>query len=154
MAETPRKTVFSGILMPRRTSSRAGTVLAMGWVSTMKRLANQPTTRRSNTMKTLTIKDLARTEHLGADAMAAVRGGYNMGSQFCAPSSFCYCPMPSSYSPSSDSSVHATQGLSQLQNVVNATANGSAFLDGVHVTNKTSQFGQNNISVGHGLAVA
>jgi hypothetical protein len=104
-------------------------------------------------MKTLTIKDLARTDDLGADAMAAVRGGYNMGSQYCAPSSFSFCP-PSSYSPSFDSSVHATQGLSQLQNVVNATANGSAFLDGVNVTNKTSQFGQNNISVGHGLLAA
>jgi hypothetical protein len=104
-------------------------------------------------MKTLTIKDLARSEELGADAMAAVRGGYNMGSQFCMPSSF-LCQLPSSYSPSSDSSVHATQGLSQLQSVVNATANGSAFLDGVNATNKTSQFGQNNITVGHGLAVA
>jgi hypothetical protein len=105
-------------------------------------------------MKTLTIKDLARTEQLGAEAMANVRGGYNMGSQYCQPSSFSLCPMPSSYSPSSDSSVHATQGLSQFQNVVNATANGSAFLNGVHVTNNTSQFGQNNISVGHGLAIA
>jgi hypothetical protein len=106
------------------------------------------------TMKTLTIKDLARTEVLGADAMAAVRGGYNMGSQYCLPGGFGLCPVPSIYSPSSDSSVHATQGLTQLQNVENATANGSAFLDGVHVTNNTKQFGQNNISVGHGLLVA
>jgi hypothetical protein len=106
-------------------------------------------------MKTLTIKDLAHTDELGAHAMAAVRGGYNMGSQYCPPSSFNYCPMPSYYNPgSSDSSIHATQGLSQLQNVVNATANGSAFLDGVTVTNNTKQFGQNNISVGHGLSVA
>ena len=104
-------------------------------------------------MKTLTIKDLARTEELGAQTMARVRGGYNMGSQYCAPSAF-LCSMPSFYSPSVDSSLHATQGLTQLQNVENATANGSAFLDGIHVTNDTKQFGQNNISVGHGLAVA
>lgn len=101
-------------------------------------------------MKTLIIKDLSRTADLDAGAMAAVRGGYNMGSQYCPPS-FSMLPMPEIYSPSSDSSVHASQSLSQLQNVVNATANGSAFLDGVHVTNKTTQFGQNNISVGHGL---
>jgi hypothetical protein len=104
-------------------------------------------------MKTLTIKDLARTEDLGAHAMAQVRGGYNMGSQYCPPSGFPYS-MPSFYSPSTDASLHATQGLTQLQNVENATANGSAFLDGIHVTNDTKQFGQNNISVGHGLAVA
>jgi hypothetical protein len=47
----------------------------------------------------------------------------------------------------SDSSVHATQDLSQMQQVVNATANGSAFLGGIDATNKTKQFGQNNISV-------
>jgi hypothetical protein len=31
--------------------------------------------------------------------------------------------------------------------VFNATANGSVFIDGVHVTNNTSQFGQNNLLV-------
>jgi hypothetical protein len=120
----------------------------------MKRL-DQPTIHlRRNTMKTLTIKDLARTEELGAHAMAAVRGGHGSGSQYYPPSSFNYSPMMPSYgSGSSDSSITATQSLSQLQNVVNATANGSAFLDGVHVTNNTKQFGQNNISVGHGLAL-
>jgi hypothetical protein len=35
----------------------------------------------------------------------------------------------------------------QLQDVQNLTANGSAFVSGVHVTNNTDQFGQNNIAV-------
>lgn len=90
-------------------------------------------------MKALIIKDLARTEELDRSAMAAVRGGTAMSSMSYG--------FPLIYSPSSDSSVHATQGLQQFQSVMNATANGSAFLDGVHVTNKTSQFGQNNIFV-------
>jgi hypothetical protein len=54
--------------------------------------------------------------------------------------------MPS-YSPTFDSSINARQDLRQLQNVVNATANGSAFIDGVTVNNNTDQFGQNNIAV-------
>jgi hypothetical protein len=134
-----------------KPQKRAGTVLAMTWVSTTK-TARQPTIHsRRNIMKSLTIKDLARTQALDAHAMAAVRGGHSMGSQYCPPSFL--SQMPSFYSPSIDSSLHATQGLTQLQNVENATANGSAFLDGVHVTNNTKQFGQNNITVGHGLAV-
>lgn len=94
-------------------------------------------------MKTLTIKDLARTEDLDRGAMAAVRGGYNAA---CAPS-YSLTPYPIAYNPSSDSSVHANQDLQQYQNVVNATANDSAFLSGVHVTNTTKQFGQNNVLV-------
>jgi hypothetical protein len=90
-------------------------------------------------MKTLNIKDLARTEELGRTEMAAVRGGHSMS-------------LPSypvgTYSPSFDSSIHATQALMQGQQVTNATANGSAFLDSLHVTNNTDQFGQNNIQVG------
>jgi hypothetical protein len=102
-------------------------------------------------MKTLTIKDLARSEVLAHSAMAAVRGGYS--ASMCAPSyslcppSYSLCPSPQQY-PSGDSSIHATQDLAQFQNVVNATANDSAFLSGVHATNTTSQFGQNNIVVG------
>jgi hypothetical protein len=93
-------------------------------------------------MKTLIIKDLARTEELGRTEMAAVRGGYSMSSTGYS------MPPGSTYSPSSDSSVHATQDLKQFQSVFNATANGSAFLDNLHVTNTTDQFGQNNILVG------
>jgi hypothetical protein len=52
------------------------------------------------------------------------------------------------YSPKYDSSIKASQDLTQLQDVQNLTANGSAFVSGVHVTNNTDQFGQNNILVG------
>ena len=94
-------------------------------------------------MKTLTIKDLALTCELDRGAMARVRGGYKMQQQ-----AHSLVPMPS-YSPTYSSSIDARQGLQQLQDVVNATANGSAFIDGVTATNNTSQFGQNNILVAH-----
>jgi hypothetical protein len=57
-------------------------------------------------------------------------------------------PMPS-YSPTFTSSIDARQNLQQLQDVVNATANDSAFIDGVTAHNNTDQFGQNNIQVHH-----
>jgi hypothetical protein len=89
-------------------------------------------------MKTLIIKDLARTEELGRADMAAVRGGMKLS-------------MPSypigEYSPKIDSSIKASQNLMQAQQVTNATANGSAFLSWVDATNTTDQFGQNNIAV-------
>jgi hypothetical protein len=88
-------------------------------------------------MKTLNIKDLALSTELGRSDMAAVRGGTGMSS-----------PWMLEYSPKFDSSIKATQDLKQLQDVQNLTANGSAFVSGVHVTNNTDQFGQNNILVG------
>jgi hypothetical protein len=91
-------------------------------------------------MKTLIINDLARTQELDRTAMTAVRGGMKIG---MASYSLGAAPVDPKYYTSLD----ATQDLTQLQKVVNATANGSAFLDGVHVTNKTEQFGQNNIVV-------
>jgi hypothetical protein len=90
-------------------------------------------------MKTLTIKDLGRTQELDRGAMAAVRGGHKSGSQ--AP----WFPSPGA---THSSALDATQDLTQLQKVVNATANGSAFIDCVDVTNNTYQSGQNNIQVG------
>lgn len=89
-------------------------------------------------MKSLIIKDLARTEQLDRTAMAAVRGGMKMKS----PS---YSFGDVTYAPSWDSSIHATQDLIQMQDVVNATANGSAFLDNIHVDNDVSQDGKNKI---------
>ena len=89
-------------------------------------------------MKTLTIKDLARTEQLDRTAMAAVRGGMNMKAAS-------YCFDDKKYASSWDSSIHAAQDLTQVQDVVNATANGSAFLDNIHVTNDVSQDGTNKI---------
>jgi hypothetical protein len=90
-------------------------------------------------MKTLTIKDLARTEELDRNAMSTVRGGWSM----VAPSSYKVGDV--SYAPSFDNSLHATQNLFQQQSVVTPTANESAFIDGVHVNNRVSQNGQNKI---------
>jgi hypothetical protein len=89
-------------------------------------------------MKTLIIKDLARTEQLDGKAMAAVRGGASMNTPT-------YELGNVSYAPSYDWSIHATQSLVQVQNLTNAVANASAFVDDVHATNTTSQNGQNNI---------
>jgi hypothetical protein len=88
-------------------------------------------------MKTLIIRDLTITSELDHHAMRAVRGGFGM-------TQTSWYPLPPS--PTFRSSVDATQNLTQLQNVVNTTANGSAFIDGVTVNNNTSQFGQNNIA--------
>ncbi|MBW8902155.1 MAG: hypothetical protein JF619_29505, partial [Massilia sp.] len=46
-----------------------------------------------------------------------------------------------------DASINAMQDVTQSQEVVNATANDSAFIEGVHAKNTTKQFGQNNIVV-------
>lgn len=88
-------------------------------------------------MKTLTIKDLARTEQLEHSAMAAVRGGSSM----LAPYKF----GDYSWAPSDDSSITATQNLFQQQDVTTATANGAAFVHGVHVNSNVNQDGQNKI---------
>ena len=89
-------------------------------------------------MKTLTIKDLARTEQLDRTAMAGVRGGWKMHS----PS---YAFGDVSYAPTYDSSITAVQNLAQHQSVLNATANESAFIEGVHVNSNVSQKGNNTI---------
>jgi hypothetical protein len=89
-------------------------------------------------MKTLTIKDLARTEQLEHSTMAAVRGGWSMFS----PS---YHVGDVNYAPSYDSSISATQNLLQQQGVTTATANGAAFVNGVHVNSDVRQDGTNKI---------
>jgi hypothetical protein len=89
-------------------------------------------------MNTLIIKDLDRAEQLDRTAMAAVRGGWSV----FAPS---YKMGDVTYAPSSDSSINAAQSLGQLQNVMTATANDSAFLSGVTVNNTTHQNGKNVI---------
>lgn len=88
-------------------------------------------------MNTLNIKDLAETRELSRTDMIAVRGGHGMSSP-----SYSLFPMPS-YT----TSVNANQNLTQIQNVLNDTANGSAFVSGVTANNNTSQFGQNNLLV-------
>jgi hypothetical protein len=92
-------------------------------------------------MKTLIITDLARTEQLDSATMRTVRGGHSAYSMF-APS---YHVGDFTYAPTSDSSINAAQSLGQIQNVMTATANGSAFVDGVHVHNDVSQDGKNVI---------
>ena len=89
-------------------------------------------------MKSLTITDLARTEQLDRSAMAAVRGGF----KFASPS---YAVGDVNYVPNFDSSISATQNLMQMQEVVTATANGSAFLGGVNVDSNVDQHGENKI---------
>lgn len=89
-------------------------------------------------MTTLTIKDLARTEQLDSRAMAGVRGGWSMYSTAWKPGDL-------SYAPSYDSSISATQNLLQQQSVTTATANGAAFVHGVHVDSNVHQNGQNTI---------
>jgi hypothetical protein len=89
-------------------------------------------------MNTLIIKDLDRAEQLDRTAMAAVRGGWSV----YAPS---YKMGDVTWTPSSDSSINAAQSLGQVQNVMTATANDSAFLSGVTVNNTTHQNGKNVI---------
>jgi hypothetical protein len=71
--------------------------------------------------------------------MAAVRGGHN---QYWMPS---YTYGNITYAPTSDSSINAAQSLAQVQNVMTATANDSAFLSGVTVNDTTHQNGKNKI---------
>lgn len=89
-------------------------------------------------MKTLTIKDLARTEQLEHSAMAAVRGGSRMLAHAYKFGDF-------SWAPSEDSSITATQNLLQQQSVTTATANGAAFIGGLQVHSNVNQGGQNKI---------
>ncbi len=90
----------------------------------------------------MAITDLARSEQLDRPTMAAVRGGWKMGSQAGTPA---YMPGDMKFAGSSDSSISATQNLAQMQEVLTATANGSAFVHGVHVDSNVGQRGENKI---------
>jgi hypothetical protein len=89
-------------------------------------------------MNTLTIADLPRSEQLDRPTMTAVRGGWKMG----APA---YPLGDLKFAGSTDSSINATQTLGQMQDVLTATANGAAFVDGVHVDSDVAQHGENKI---------
>jgi len=93
-------------------------------------------------MSTLTINDLARTEQLHRGVMRAVRGGFNAGTKH---GGWGYPLGDVTFAPRSDSSIDAVQNLMQQQSVTTATANGAAFIDGVHVNSRVSQDGQNKI---------
>ena len=81
---------------------------------------------------------LARNERLDRPTMAAVRGGWKMGPP-------AYAPGDVKLAGTWDSSIGATQNLVQMQEVVTATANGSAFVDGVAVHSNVDQHGENTI---------
>lgn len=102
-------------------------------------------------MKTLTINDLAIACDLDHDDMARVRGGHNSSSYNTGSYKMGGYGMGQSYPmfsmPSTTTTVNATQSLAQVQNVLNETADGSAFVSGVTANNNTSQFGQNNLLV-------
>jgi len=89
-------------------------------------------------MTTLTINDLARSEQLDRPTMAAVRGGWKMGLPGYPLGNVTFAGV-------SDSSITARQDLGQMQDVLTATANGAAFVDGVHVNSDVSQHGENKI---------
>jgi hypothetical protein len=89
-------------------------------------------------MHTLTITDLTRSEQLDRPTMAAVRGGWKMDAR-------AYGFGDLKLAGSFDSSITATQNLAQMQQVATATANGSAFIDGVSVHSDVDQHGENKI---------
>jgi hypothetical protein len=93
---------------------------------------------QENHMNTLTITDLARSQQLDRPTMAAMRGGWKMGSPG-------YSVGDVKLGGTFDSSLTAAQSLVQMQEVLTATANGSAFVDGVHVDSKVDQHGENKI---------
>ncbi|KQQ97190.1 hypothetical protein [Massilia sp. Leaf139] len=89
-------------------------------------------------MNKLTITDLASTQELDQRSMACVRGGWSMAAPYWKAGDLTYAPVH-------DSSITATQSLLQGQSVTTATANGSAFLGGVHVDSDVDQRGDNKI---------
>ena len=89
-------------------------------------------------MHTLTITDLARSEQLDRPTMAAVRGGWKMGASMPSYGDF-------TFGGAVDSSITATQNLAHMQEVMTATANGSAFVEGVDVHSNVGQHGDNKI---------
>jgi hypothetical protein len=130
------------VLSPARAAAQRGdpgTLSAQCTVSANE--LPQTQTKQSHwrfIMKTLIIKDLARTEELDSAKMAEVRGGWKMNSSY-------YSFGDVTYAPSYDSSIDAVQLLMQDQEVMTATANGSAFVEDVNVTSNVSQDGQNLI---------
>ncbi|MGE5648943.1 hypothetical protein [Noviherbaspirillum sp. UKPF54] len=100
-------------------------------------------------MKTLTIKDLARSEELDRSSMAAVRGGLGTG-KYSAASPY----MPSFSAPmfsitQNDFDFNASQSLGQSQNTLVNNGNNVAFADNITANVHPTQTGSNNINFGH-----
>jgi hypothetical protein len=70
--------------------------------------------------------------------MSAVRGGWRVN----APA---YAFGNLNYGGVDNASISAVQNLGQQQDVLTATANGAAFVGGVHVDNDVTQRGDNSI---------
>jgi hypothetical protein len=87
-------------------------------------------------MTTLTIKDLAVTEELNAQALAAVGGGTAAG----VPAYWIAL-----YGGPTDVSIGANQALGQTQNVLNNNGNNVAFASCITSNVNPSQTGSNNI---------
>jgi len=89
-------------------------------------------------MKTLTIKDLSRTEELDHPAMTGVHGGMYVG----------YFPAWSSVYDTSkhDFSVTAEQLNSQTQNIGSNNGANAAFVDHIRTTIKPTQSASNSLS--------
>jgi hypothetical protein len=101
------------------------------------------------TMKSLTIKDLARTTELDRHAMAGVSGGMYQGCKI--PTGY-DCWTPSSYS-STDASQHnfsfdATQGIAQNQQTTVNNGNNVAFASGITANVNPTQKAKNTINFG------
>ncbi|MGE5491157.1 MAG: hypothetical protein ACM31P_07765 [Actinomycetota bacterium] len=93
-------------------------------------------------MKTLTIKDLPRTEALDAKAMAAVQGGYKEGGYKAGPS---YYRLDLWDLSSHDNSMKVDQFIGQNQKTFNANGNNVAFSGDISSTVKPTQTASNSV---------
>jgi hypothetical protein len=95
------------------------------------------------TMKSLTIKDLARTTELDRHAMASVTGGMNKESYKA------WIPSFTSIDASEHkSSFDATQLISQDQKTIVNNGNNVAFASGITANVKPTQTANNTINFG------
>lgn len=95
-------------------------------------------------MTTLTIQDLAHTEALDRKALSAVRGGMGRYQPSCGWMP-CFPGYPSYDDSRRDTSLTATQNISQNQQVFNVNGNNAAFVGGIESTVKPVQTANNSI---------
>jgi hypothetical protein len=93
-------------------------------------------------MTTLLIKDLAVSEDLSREEMAAVQGGYGK-TAYSVPYG-----IPSLELTKNDFSFDATQMLSQAQNTEVNNGNNVAYVHGITANVNPYQGGSNNINLG------
>jgi len=93
-------------------------------------------------MKSLTIKDLARTTELDRQAMAGVSGGTGKGYQSWMPS------FTSIDASKHEFSFDATQAIAQDQKTIVNNGNNVAFASGITANVKPTQKADNTINFG------